>query len=213
MEEKTLKGWSQFCDFSGKGSWTDYCLPGERVSEDVVDYFRNVMPPIFTASRYLQVGEPYDHRTDYLSGKVKPIYMTFQRYEGGPWIYEGLCFKREDTDISRMIDYGDVKTYLKEMKLLETRHKVRPRIVCKDGFTVSVQASAFHYCTPRDDLADGNYTNVEVGYPSQPESMLEQYAENPDDPCNTVYGDVPIEIVDAVIQKHGGFFESRPVSI
>ena len=39
-----------------------------------------------------------------------------------------------------------------------------PEIVCKDGTTLSVQASEFHYCTPRDNK--GPYTHVEIGFPS-----------------------------------------------
>lgn len=31
---------------------------------------------------------------------------------------------------------------------------VRPYLKCKDGYTVSVQASGFHYCSPREDGAD-----------------------------------------------------------
>lgn len=30
------------------------------------------------------------------------------------------------------------------------------------------------------------------------------YAENPDEPCDTVYGYVPVEIVCQLVEKHGG---------
>ena len=38
-------------------------------------------------------------------------------------------------------------------------------VVCADGFSMSVQASETHYCSPREDGAE-KYTAVEVGYPT-----------------------------------------------
>ena len=37
------------------------------------------------------------------------------------------------------------------------------RLVCKDGFEMSVQASNVHYCSPRIDNAE-YYTTVEVDH-------------------------------------------------
>lgn len=45
------------------------------------------------------------------------------------------------------------------------RGAVIDQVVCNDGFTMSVQASQFHYCSPRVDLAE-SYDSVEVGFPS-----------------------------------------------
>ena len=87
-----------------------------------------------------------------------------------------------------------------------TRHEfysmIRPNIICVDGFRMSVQASESHYCTPRKTAAI--YTHVEVGYPSMAEELLLPYAEIPEDPTGTVYGWVPVEVVDSIIEKHGG---------
>jgi len=79
---------------------------------------------------------------------------------------------------------------------------VRPRIVCKDGFSMSVQASRGHYCTPRNNL--GPWVEVEVGFPSGIEPDLLPYAEDPENPLRTVYGRAPILVVDAVVARHGG---------
>ena len=79
------------------------------------------------------------------------------------------------------------------------------RIKCKDGFTMSVQASKYHYCLPRED--DVNYTNVEIGFPTKIENLIVEYAEDEYNLLNTVYGYVPIEIVEAVVLKHGGVEE------
>ena len=77
------------------------------------------------------------------------------------------------------------------------------KIVCNDGFTMSVQAHSTAYCTPRQD-GDCTYTEVEVGYPSQREELLMQYAEAPSRPTDTVYGYVPSNTVYLVIVKHKG---------
>jgi len=79
----------------------------------------------------------------------------------------------------------------------------RPRLVCKDGFSVSVQASSYHYCSPRVDGAD-KYETVELGYPSTADQLIADYAECYDNLTNTVYGNVPVSIVNELIEKHGG---------
>lgn len=78
-----------------------------------------------------------------------------------------------------------------------------PLVHCKDGFTISVQASRHHYCTPRIDGAD-KYDAVELGFPSNEDSLITEYAEDPDTPTDSVYGYVPVEIVNKLIEKHGG---------
>jgi len=78
--------------------------------------------------------------------------------------------------------------------------KLRNQIKCQDGFTMSIQASSYHYCRPRND--QGPYTHVEVGFPSQAEPLLMPYAEDKSDPTGTVYCCVPREVVEAVVLKH-----------
>jgi hypothetical protein len=78
----------------------------------------------------------------------------------------------------------------------------RPRIVCNDGFSMSVQGSAGHYCDPR--ITQDWYDSLEIGFPSNEETLINQYAENKNDWTNTVYGYVPIEIIQELITKHGG---------
>lgn len=88
------------------------------------------------------------------------------------------------------------------------REYVNPtkRIECKDGFSISVQASHYSYCTPRRNKA-WPYSNVELGYPSKLDDLIEDYAEEPGT-TRTVYGYVPIEIVNQLIEKHGGIFNN-----
>ena len=86
----------------------------------------------------------------------------------------------------------------------------RPYAVCADGFGVSIQASNCHYCEPRISQYPGNdftpYETVELGYPSEADEDLLPYQECPDreDPTESVYGYVPVSVVDKVIEKHGG---------
>ena len=77
------------------------------------------------------------------------------------------------------------------------------RIVCADGFSMSVQASGYNYCTPRMNDAS-KYEEVEVGFPSDYEALLAPYAEGKEDYTGTVYAWVPSSIITTVCVKHGG---------
>jgi hypothetical protein len=130
-----------------------------------------------------------------------------------------------------------------------SRQSIRPRIVCKDGTSLSVQASRTHYCKPRyDDCIP--YFSVEVGFPSirPPEEWreyfdgrwqklglagyikriwkdkssiywnlkhlqglgrwrLKQLLSFKDNATDSVYGYVPVELVEDFINSHGGIDE------
>ena len=72
----------------------------------------------------------------------------------------------------------------------------RPPIYCADGFAMSVQDHGYAYATPGQ--------TSEIGYPTKEEPLLEGYAEDPTDPTDTIYANVPNEIVEEIIKKHGG---------
>ena len=82
------------------------------------------------------------------------------------------------------------------------------QVVCADGFTMSVQAHQGAYCEPRMSGAPV-YTHVEVGFPSEREDLLMQWAEEPEKPTQTVYGYVPVQVVTNVIAKHGGIVDGE----
>ncbi len=84
-----------------------------------------------------------------------------------------------------------------------TVDRVFPRMECADGFSMSAQGHSGAYSSPRDDFAK-SYSAVEVGFPSEREELLMEYAEEPERPTETVYGYVPVSVVIAVIEKHGG---------
>lgn len=76
----------------------------------------------------------------------------------------------------------------------------RPIAKCDDGFSLSIQASSAHHCEKGEN---GVYKSVELGCLSSPEESLSEY-EDWDD--SSTYGYVPVEVVDAIIAKHGGIF-------
>jgi hypothetical protein len=77
------------------------------------------------------------------------------------------------------------------------------RITCADGESVSVQASAHHYCTPRDN--NGPWIEVEAGFPTcSPPPSWQEYAESPNKLTETVYGCMPIGRIEEFIEAHGG---------
>jgi hypothetical protein len=96
----------------------------------------------------------------------------------------------------------NIVEYLNQTDFNENGFRLCPRITCVDGFSLSVQAGEFNYCTPR--INSDNYLSVEVGFPSEKDDDLMEYAENPETPTETVYGYVPVDVVERVIEKHGG---------
>ena len=85
-----------------------------------------------------------------------------------------------------------------------------PKIICSDGFEMSVQVGSSLYSTPKKVAK--RYSAVEIGFPSEHEPLIEEYAEtfykddgeDVTDYTDTVYPFVPVKIVDKVLKKHGG---------
>lgn len=81
-------------------------------------------------------------------------------------------------------------------------NKIRPRVKCRDGYTVSVQAGYGMYSIPARFSC--HFTHVELGYPSEEDKELLPYAEDEECLTGTVYVCVPVELVDYIMNKHGG---------
>ena len=119
---------------------------------------------------------------------------------------------------------GFIKNHLKVTNLAENKDLLRcvkpivwknkdmmtstrlPQIICSDGFSMSVQVGFSLYSTPKKVAK--RYSNVEIGFPSDHEPLIEKWAENlfEDSPdfTDTVYPYVPVKVVDEVLKKHGG---------
>lgn len=77
-----------------------------------------------------------------------------------------------------------------------------PSIKCNDGVSISIQASEFHYCSPRNNC--GPYTTVEVWCLSGADPAdVTQFDYDEDGPS----GYVPIESVVAFLDIHGGIID------
>lgn len=84
------------------------------------------------------------------------------------------------------------------------------RIICADGFSISVQASSLHYCLPREDNIP--HTHMEGGYPSStpldPELLgMAEMMNKGADPTQTVYPYVAREVFEREFALHGGIVE------
>lgn len=79
------------------------------------------------------------------------------------------------------------------------------RLICNDGFSVSIQCSYLHHCTPRSEFDDAQkYTSFELGFPSIADELISEYAEDKEYPTETVYACVPRAVVEQLIKNHGG---------
>ncbi len=92
----------------------------------------------------------------------------------------------------------------------EQEHKfaLMKHVECGDGFTMSVQASYSHYCRPRITHLSTDFCifeKFEVGYPSKREVLLNKYQDGDSE----VYAYVPREVINEIIEKHGGLKEEH----
>lgn len=92
--KKTLDGWGE-----ANTDIKNYLSVEDIVSEDLVDYFLNILPPANFKGGYLQVGEVMDHISD-SNGKLHATYLTFAKIDG-EWKYKGECFFNQTEDKSR----------------------------------------------------------------------------------------------------------------
>lgn len=69
---------------------------GTKVTSKVVDYFRNLIPPVVDYENFMQVGSPYEHLEDVRSKTMRGTYRTFKRISDNVWELRGNCFLGED---------------------------------------------------------------------------------------------------------------------
>ena len=85
-----------------------------------------------------------------------------------------------------------------------TSYKPVPRLLLANGVHLSIQAREYLYCTPRERLPYSQYTEFEVGFPSEEIEALMPYCDDCENPTETVYAYVPLEVLDAYIASVGG---------
>lgn len=96
---------------SGLGQFGEYFRVGDEVTEELVDYFMDLLPPAYMGYGMLQVGEPYSHENDPDTGKWRATYTTFVKSEG-KWRYVGECFYKQE--INRVKNHDRVAKALAE---------------------------------------------------------------------------------------------------
>lgn len=96
-----------------------------------------------------------------------------------------------------------------------TANQRTPRLVLADGTSMSVQYHWSSYCSPRPEVEEKVSSSVsvlsaEIGFPSREISEIMEYAEDRENPTDTVYGYVPVRLINSVIAAAGGIvrFES-----
>lgn len=81
------------------------------------------------------------------------------------------------------------------------------RVVCVDGFSISIQAGKWSYSSPKNNV--GPWDTFELGFPSDVEDILLPYIEGgleglTKHPKKSVYPYVPKRIVLQLLESHGG---------
>jgi len=92
------------------------------------------------------------------------------------------------SDYSKIMEYNPADLHLIYSCLR------RNRIVCVDGFGMSVQGSYANYSTPKEYTNE--YESMEVGFPTEDQPELDTF--------ESVTGYVPIEDLQKIIDRHGG---------
>lgn len=210
-EIKSIKGWQKFADeHPGENTdWGTYCKVGDLVDDEAVEYFMNILPPRALREGYMQVGEAHGMALNRETGKYQSTFATFEKAEGTIlYRYCGVCFAGGTEDMEHYKKYDSVNHYLKATRRVAYGCQIpRPRILCKDGFEFSVQAGKQFYSSPRSDEADTIYQACEVGMPNAKEDLLMPYIESArDEPTKAIYPYTPVDVIEQVIAKHGGYY-------
>lgn len=84
--------------------------------------------------------------------------------------------------------------------------KIYPPVICKDGAFMSVQAGAFYHSEPQEFLEDASmYESFEIQTDLQDESIQPyRSSNNIEDVDYHLYKMVDRDVIDSIIEKHGG---------
>ena len=107
-------------------------------------------------------------------------------------------------------NYRSKRVSMDEMKkVYAEQYFYLPRIVCKDGFSISIQVHNGNYCASENGTRQFgfNWLEVEWGYPTENIDAKKYNAElwdDDQDTTNTVGGYVDINLIDSLVEEHGG---------
>ena len=141
-----------------------------------------------------------------IDGSKKEKLDNMSSIEGDmPMAYKGAMSVIEAIEHSSEKETTQDTGYTFEDYIGETKDVFkRPMMVMGDGASMSVQASAFHYCEPRRSGLE-KYTSYEVGCLSEIIEELKEYAEaGTEDYLTASYPYVPAEVISQIVREHGG---------
>lgn len=94
--------------------------------------------------------------------------------------------------------------WMEEGRAAEWR-RITARLLLADGTSLSIQASDGHYCAPRCDMNEfSEYHEFEIGFPSSHIAEIETYKDGTDEQQQSVFGYVPVEVINSLIEARGG---------
>ena len=106
---------------------------------------------------------------------------------------------------------GCKRTQMSMEETYKSTFFVLPRIHCKDGFSISIQVNNGNYCASENGVHTfgTDWKLVEWGFPSEQIDAEKYHAEEnfyeeEIDTTQTVGGYVEIELMDTLLQEHGG---------
>ena len=82
----------------------DACEIGDYFTEDMVNDFMDLLPPVCMRSDCSQIGEPCSSRIDE-NGEGRITYSTFKKVDDGIWEYCGDCFRGENVKRGKELPY------------------------------------------------------------------------------------------------------------
>lgn len=99
----TMQMWTE------AGSFNHIAKAGDTVDDEIVEQFRNSLPPIVNGGEFMQAGGPFAHIFIKEIDTYAPLYATFKKCEAselhpnGVWVYLGNCLRYKTKDRTSLV--------------------------------------------------------------------------------------------------------------
>ena len=80
----------------------DCCEIGDYFTEEMINYFMDLLPPACMRTNCSQIGEPASHVLNVNDGNYYATYATFKQITKNIWQYCGECFRGENTQPKKL---------------------------------------------------------------------------------------------------------------